>query len=69
MNYTARKVTELLKDGPNPPLFIYVMIKRTIFHAIDDFCEQFGDELTGDITFEDLEKFAETYKQQLSKDS
>ena len=37
----------------------------TTFHAIDDFCEKFGDELTGDMTFEDLKKVAEMYKRGL----
>lgn len=37
-------------------------IKRA---AVDEFVEQFGDELTGDMTFEELDKVAEMYTRTL----
>ena len=83
MNYTAKEVAELLKDKPQQAHYIEFMIKKAIHHAptpehtikaikqdaVEEFCERFGDELTCDMTFEELNCVVEMHKQQLSKDS
>ena len=49
-----------LKETPEQSLRA---IKRA---AVDEFCEQYGDELTCDMTFEELDKVAEMYTKTLS---
>lgn len=49
-----------LKETPEQSLRA---IKRA---AVDEFCEQYGDELTCDMTFQELDKVAERYTETLS---
>ena len=83
MNYTAKEVAELLKDKPHQAHYIEFLVKKAIHHsveskhfeamnkckAIEEFCEMYGDELTCDMTFGELQTVSAMYKHQVLKDS